>query len=266
MPPTRIRTSRDKTRTTVSEWLAIATFVSKVIAAIVLFAILAKFRQPLMDFLHHDVRSVSAFGVQLDIREAQRTANRVARKLKLAGAVEFDSATVEELRARAGRVDTVIAGRRMLWLDDRHPINNTAERLLLNSFGIFVDPVAKPSDAIWLARSSCYDVVVTDITEGDDPQAGFRFADSLRAYGVEAPVVAYTLSARRDQGVPIALFDIANTPGDFINDVIDALERSSNPACSDATRRSGNVNGTVPPTPLPSRMNARSRFLSYPLR
>ncbi|MET9262755.1 hypothetical protein [Amycolatopsis sp. NPDC004079] len=83
---------------------------------------------------------------------------------------------------------------RVLWIDD-HPGNNVYETLALERLGKLVTVATTSAAArIYLSRMD-FAAVVTNLGRDDDPEAGTRFIQELRAAGNRIPVVVYTANA-----------------------------------------------------------------------
>ena len=88
-------------------------------------------------------------------------------------------------RNRSGRQPLV------LWIDD-HPDNNRGERAALAAEGVAVLLASSPEEAIeLLAASASVDLLLSDLRQGDDPEAGLRLFPLLRAKGIVIPVIFY---------------------------------------------------------------------------
>jgi len=88
-------------------------------------------------------------------------------------------------RDRSGRQALV------LWIDD-HPDNNRGERAALAVEGVTVLLASSPEEAIeLLAASAPVDLLLSDLRQGDDPEAGLRLLPLLRAKGIVIPVIFY---------------------------------------------------------------------------
>jgi CheY-like chemotaxis protein len=79
----------------------------------------------------------------------------------------------------------------VLWIDD-HPDNNRGERAALAVEGVTVLLASSPEEAIEsLAASAPVDLLLSDLRQGDDPEAGLRLFPLLRAKGIVIPVIFY---------------------------------------------------------------------------
>lgn len=79
----------------------------------------------------------------------------------------------------------------VLWIDD-HPDNNRGERAALEAEGVTVLLASSPEEAIeLLAASAPVDLLLSDLRQGDDPEAGLRLFPLLRAKGIVIPVIFY---------------------------------------------------------------------------
>ncbi len=93
-------------------------------------------------------------------------------------------------RARPGRDRD---GRQplVLWLDDR-PANHRGERAVLEAEGVTVMLASSPSEAIErLAAGPPVELLLSDLRQGDDPEAGLALLALLRAKTFNVPVIFY---------------------------------------------------------------------------
>ncbi|WP_105102959.1 response regulator [Microbulbifer pacificus] len=81
---------------------------------------------------------------------------------------------------------------RILWVDD-NPDNNRAERQQFESRGIAVYIVTNTEDALTLLSMYRYQAVISDMGRGDEPLAGFKLMERVRARRDETPYFLYTI-------------------------------------------------------------------------
>ncbi|WP_417657627.1 response regulator [Pseudidiomarina aestuarii] len=83
---------------------------------------------------------------------------------------------------------------RILWVDD-NPSNNEREAAFFEnkSFGVY--NVTTTEDALTLLQLYNYDLVISDMGRGDDPLAGMRLLEAMRANDDDTTFILYTIVA-----------------------------------------------------------------------
>ena len=137
-------------------------------------------------------------------------------------------------RARASL--DLLAGKRILWVDDV-PVNNRNERRILRGLGMVSEAAISTEEA--LARlerdESQFDLIISDMARDGDPEAGLRlFADYAelverqgRAPDDRLPLVFYVGRYNPGRGGPAGSFGITNRPDQLLHLVIDALAQTN---------------------------------------
>lgn len=137
------------------------------------------------------------------------------------------------IRARANL--DLLAGRRVLWVDDV-PTNNRSERRLFRSLGVTSEAVVSTDEALGrLERDeSQFDLIISDMARDDDGEAGLkclRQYEALtngqgRAPDDRLPVIFYLGKYDPGAGTPAGAFGITNRPDQLVHLAIDALEQT----------------------------------------
>jgi CheY-like chemotaxis protein len=124
---------------------------------------------------------------------------------------------------RLRRVQGVIDGARILWLDD-HPEWNSWEIACLEAAGARVRTVETTRAALALVGDG-YDVIVSDVDRAGNASEGIAALPLLHEVAPDTPVVLYVgqLQAR---GVPVGAFGITNRPDELLHLVLDVVERT----------------------------------------
>jgi CheY-like chemotaxis protein len=164
-----------------------------------------------------------------------------ASKIGVAGVfeLELDTQAIKEAREDAPLTDeqataldrriakskTLVAGSRILWVDDA-PSNNRLERKYLRSAGATVVNATTTMQALVELERFDYDLVFTDLRRPRDPQAGLELVSAMRAAHYRQPVIAYVGYVDSSRGTPSELFGMADRPDELVNLYLDALERS----------------------------------------
>lgn len=81
---------------------------------------------------------------------------------------------------------------RILWVDD-NPGNNLAERQQFESRGIAVYIATNTEDALTLLSMYRYQAVISDMGRGDEPLAGLKLMERMRARRDKTPYFLYTI-------------------------------------------------------------------------
>jgi hypothetical protein len=112
--------------------------------------------------------------------------------------------------------------------------NNTPLAELLHRFGVAVDTATSTAEARTLARRHRYDVIVSDIDRGGDPEAGLHMRALMETDGTSRWTIFYvqqlktaTLPGSKyaHPMLPPGGFAITNRPDHLLHYVIDVLER-----------------------------------------
>lgn len=192
----------------------IVDLVAAVVWPLVLVGVLFYLREPIRTQLLPRISGVRAFGFEFSFAEQA-----------LAAASERRPAVTEASRsaalARLRRNAHLLAGARILWVDDT-PRNNFNERRLFERVGARVDPALKTDDALELARVHPYDLIISDWKRPEGENAGPDLIAALRRERVSTPVVFYAGRVEgRSRGDAIGL---TNRPDELVHIVLDALQ------------------------------------------
>ena len=93
-------------------------------------------------------------------------------------------------KLRIGEAPGVVG--RVLWVDD-HPENNASEKAFLEEHHIAVYTVTNTEDALHLLAMYNYGAVISDMGRGQEPLAGFKLVEAMRASGDTTPYFLYTI-------------------------------------------------------------------------
>ncbi|WP_306318705.1 MULTISPECIES: response regulator [unclassified Streptomyces] len=131
-------------------------------------------------------------------------------------------------RAALGRLEhaaELLQGGRILWVDD-HPSSVAPLVELFRGVGMTVELTVSTDEAMPLLRSRPYDILISDIDRGGDPQAGIRMLRTLENDRVRVPVLFYTGNFDPERGVDRRIFAATTSPVELVNYVIDLMERA----------------------------------------
>jgi CheY-like chemotaxis protein len=128
------------------------------------------------------------------------------------------------------RTADVLQGAHILWVDD-HPENNIAECKILDDLAISVT-IARSTDeaiSILLKKNESgqqYDVIISDMGRGINPNEGVRFLKKIRKeHKIDVPVIFYAGKYDPGRGIPPYAFGMTNRPDHLLHYIMDALER-----------------------------------------
>jgi CheY-like chemotaxis protein len=125
---------------------------------------------------------------------------------------------------RAGVVEPLIRGRRVLWVDDQ-PSRTFYERMALAEMGLNVDVALSSDEGLRAATYLPPDVIVSDMEHSGHREAGMRFLHAIRAHGIHSPIIFYIGKVDKSRGVPVGAFAITDRPDEVLHLILDALER-----------------------------------------
>jgi CheY-like chemotaxis protein len=136
--------------------------------------------------------------------------------------------TIAHLRRIASLItDAVseeVAGKRVLWVDDR-PEGNELEMIALTALRLEVKQVTTTEQAISDLRTRHFDVVISDMKRGDDEEAGYDLLGLMLALPHIPPLIFYSRSViDQDIARRRGAFGTATKASDLVLLVKDALQ------------------------------------------
>ena len=173
---------------------------------------------------HVRARAFVARLIKLDIEITAEDRQSIAEHLGGAAARKGDrEETTVETRSMLSRLQRMLACR-ILWVDDR-PDGNSDENLALQRMGQSVTLATSSEDAEEVLRGGRFDLVITDITRGNDPEAGLAFIRRVRALRPRVPVIVYSDKADtyRQQARKLGATEVARYPSELLMAVIARL-------------------------------------------
>jgi len=123
-------------------------------------------------------------------------------------------------------VESLVRGKRVLWVDDQ-PSNNFYERLALSHMGLMVDIATTSGEGLSAAAQLQPAVIISDMERNGQHDAGLRFLRSARAEGIRAPIIFYIGEVIDALGVPAGAFAITDRADEVLHLVLDVLERAA---------------------------------------
>jgi CheY-like chemotaxis protein len=165
--------------------------------------------------------SADAFGMKGRIALDTRGREQVERSLDEATSkknLPEGSATAKRELART----TSIQAARILWVDD-NPDWNITESLMLRDLGLSILQALTTADAIRYLEEGEFDLLITDLTRGEDRGAGL---DLLRAVAHKAfPKIVYAGEPlqRTDVALSLGARAVTTTPGQLLEAVLSVI-------------------------------------------
>jgi len=186
-------------------------------------AVFWAFYRPLCDELLPHLTTLKAGGVELSfVRESIDAAIELAEKSPQ-WKVSVSLEDRERVLRRARKHLATFRNAQILWVDD-HPENNLNERRMFRQLWIDVDTAKSTEEALGMLQHGNYDLVLSDISRGDDAIAGLKGLEQLRKK-LTTPVIFYVGVFDPARGVPPQAFGITNRPDELLHLTLDALER-----------------------------------------
>jgi CheY-like chemotaxis protein len=156
------------------------------------------------------------FKVEIDLG----VADRERAKKAIGSAIQERGGNVDTAGQEIDRASTTRVGR-VLWVDD-HPDYNLHETIALEELGLFVTKATATHAAEVYLQSLRFDLVITDLGRGDDPDAGLELLKKVQLTQESIPVIVYTLAAseKRTALVQAGARAVVDTPSELIAAVL----------------------------------------------
>lgn len=87
-------------------------------------------------------------------------------------------------------IDVGVAGKTILWVDDR-PSNNVSERQALEALGIRFTLSTTTEEALQILDRHSFDTIISDMGRPPDSRAGYTLLDALKKRGNYPPFIIY---------------------------------------------------------------------------
>jgi hypothetical protein len=140
------------------------------------------------------------------------------------GLVEDSSLTpsAKPRRASASRMARAsMATKNILWVDDQ-PENNRYERRELERMGAQVHPVLDNQEARAQVSTEYFDLAISDIRRGSDPEAGLELPGVFAELGLQIPIIYYVGMVTSNE-TPEGALSVTSEPGVLFKLVRDTL-------------------------------------------
>jgi hypothetical protein len=201
------------------------------------------FHLPLLQLFEERRVSKVAIGIfELDFAQQAVASIKDTPNIKEVRGIPKTWSEFKPIADRAERINDYLRGAIVLWVDDKDPSQNVAERRALEAFGIHFDLAPSSEEAFkWLDRAH-YDAVISNIArEGEVSNhepcfeqpipagAGCAMAREMHnRYGDKMPpLIFYSWRFPQNVGTPAYALGLTNRVDDLFHLVFDALERRS---------------------------------------
>jgi CheY-like chemotaxis protein len=190
---------------------------------LLLLVVVILFYKPIREDVIPHLTGFKALGVELSfVKEFIDAAIDLAEKSPQ-WKVEVSPQDKERVLRRARQHLDLLADALILWVDD-HPENNLNERKMFRQLKAEVDTAKSTEEALSMLRRGNYDLVLSDISRGDDASAGLKLVAQLYQEK-PTPVIFYIGVIDPAKGVPPYTFGVTNRPDELLHLTLDALER-----------------------------------------
>jgi CheY-like chemotaxis protein len=179
--------------------------------------------RPLRDELLPNLTNLKAGGVELSfVRASIEAAIELADKSPQ-WHVSLSLEDKERVLRRTKKHLATFRNAQFLWVDD-HPENNLNERRMFRQLHVDVDTARSTAEALSMVQNGTYDLVLSDMSRGDDALAGLTCLEQLRKV-TTTPVIFYVGVFDPARGIPPQAFGMTNRPDELLHLTLDALER-----------------------------------------
>jgi CheY-like chemotaxis protein len=209
-------------------------------------------------------------GQGVELKMSEFTLEVVEQRLESARKISGTPLSVEDAQAAFGpladrieRSRRQLSGATVLWVDDRHPVQNAFERRAIGALGVAIDTARSSAEALALLEQGLpYDAVVSDLNRPNQPSAACQKGSALGAQagceliarlrercGDTMPPTIYTGSMQPDFGAPAHSFGMTNQVDKLMLLLLDAFERRPGPDGTATEDDGGNAGCKRSPLP-----------------
>ncbi|MGB8648439.1 MAG: response regulator [Anaerolineae bacterium] len=222
----------------IDAWIKFLTVIISLVQALVwpflVLFVLLRFRTPLENFLGRMTQvSIKGPGGEITvISQLEIAASLGAATAKDGASSSGPSAQkareIANLVSRSTQAGTAktLSDARILWVDDR-PSNNVYERRALEALGIHFDLSLSTEDALSMVHAQQYNVIISDMGRGTDPQAGYTLLEEIRKSDDRTPFIIYAGSNAPEHQAETKRrggFGTTNDPQELFQLVLDAIK------------------------------------------
>lgn len=164
--------------------------------------------------------TVQAGMLKFSFELSQEARVQVESQLEAAVATTGKGRGEDSARARLTTTQEIKAAR-VLWVDD-HPDSIVEESLMLASLGFAITQTTSTETALRYLVQGSYEMLITDLGRGDDPEAGLDLLERLPRNNGEMVSLVYTMDAgeRGARAMDLGAIAVTETPGDLLDAVL----------------------------------------------
>jgi len=131
---------------------------------------------------------------------------------------------LKPLESRARILISQIRGRNILWMDSNFPEANQRERNALSGLGFSIETVKSTADAMSAMNRQGYDLIITNMQQGDEEYAGRHLMDEMCHSRIHIPGVIYSRRFNPEDGVPLNAVGAARNRAQLFQLIFDTAE------------------------------------------
>ena len=204
----------------------------KLIPSLLWFALIVilifLFYKPVRHELVPNLAGFKALGVELSfVRDSLNFAfKKIAKKTYTKGLtpVKITEEDERQVIRRVQRHFHIFRDVRILWIDDV-PTNNQNEEQMFRQLNVEVEFATSSKEAFQKLKKNDYDLILSDMSRGDESDAGIKFLEDYREQKNKLPVIFYVGTVKLEKGVPAGAFGLTHRPDELLHLTLDALER-----------------------------------------
>ncbi|HHG84485.1 MAG TPA: hypothetical protein ENJ82_07040 [Bacteroidetes bacterium] len=160
------------------------------------------------------------------IENATGKVGEVLRKAMATRAIPLNDSQEKVLLQRIQHIEPSAAPFSILWIDDQSD-RNKRESSLIQELGdqVKITFVESSELAESLLLQNEYQLIISDIRRGDQPNEGLLCHQRILAAGTAVPIIFYINNYDPKKGVPSHAFGITNSPEELLHLVMDIMSR-----------------------------------------
>ncbi len=208
----------------IEQIIALIKVITPLLWFLLTLVLVILFYRPFRDKLLPNISGFKAMGVEFSfIRDSIDAAIKLAEKSPQ-WKVDVPRRDKEQALHRTKSHLKILKNAQILWVDD-HPENNINESRMFRQLKADVDTAQNTEEALRMAKAKRYDLVISDMSRGEEADAGLDFLAKFRQGDKYTPVVFYIGVFDPQEGTPPGSFGITNRPDELLHLTLDALER-----------------------------------------
>jgi CheY-like chemotaxis protein len=166
-----------------------------------------------------------AFGVEIEFGQVKEQLRQAIGSYS-PGEEYVDDTKLKAILKRAERIQDLLLGVRILWVDD-HPLANANIHRFLNNYGVVIDNVRETDEALIALRwaSSAYELIISDMNRNGNTRAGLELLEGVSSLNLDKPVIIFVANLNKELGIPKDARTITDDVGELIHHIFDVVER-----------------------------------------